>query len=333
MPNNKEEKQIAQLFKRLFEEQDKPLSIASLYLLSDLEPELFADFIGRWPHLPAERRETIAQHLADISEENFSVDFSPYFAHFLHDPADKVRKAALDGLWDSSNIHLIDPIIEVMKNDHSVEIRALAAASLGHYILMAEWEELPRHISKPIVTALLEQWDTPHQHPNLRRATLESLAGSGHKRVNTLIEQAYEENDHFMTISAIFAMGRTADAKWVPLLVEELENPENDIRQEAAQALGGIGSPDAVSPLVDFVYSEEDEEAQIVGIMALGQIGGDEATMALTRMGEAFEDEALQEAIENAMDEMSWVGNELALLDYDGEDDEEEEEGEDGPYA
>lgn len=321
---------LQQVLDSLLTAEDTPISISHIYRLSDLPQEELAQFVARFPSLPVERREALARHMADISEENFQVDYSLLTPYLLQDPSAEVRKAALDALWDSSNISLIDLIIRTMETDPSMEVRTVAAATLGHYVLMAQWKELPPRIEKPIVDALLRQLNQPNPNPSLWRVALESFAGSSHPQVNNFIERAYEQRDDQTQISAVFAMGRSADRRWLITVQDEMQNDDPQMRAEAARAAGAFGASDPVEQLIELAHNDEDLEVRLAAVHALGQIGGAIASEALGELAEDPEAEDLYDAIEEALDEMMWLGGEidLSLLNLDpslADDDDEDD--------
>ncbi len=298
---------------------DKEISIAKLYALSDLPPELMAKFVAEWPGLPLERREKIARHLADIMEENYQVDFTPLFAMFLADGATEVRRAALDGLWDSTEVSLLPTMISLMQTDSDESVRVAAAVALGHYVLMAEWGQVNPKVSQPVVTALLAELEKPDVSFAMQSAALEAVASSGHGRVHDHIQTAYASRYERLRLSAVYAMGASADRRWLSTVLRELDHDDTEMRIEAARAAGSLAASDAVEKLEELILEDDDLEVQITAVQALGKIGGDLVNEILHRLTETEEDlpEDLLEAIEEALDEASWLGNDLdfKLLD------------------
>lgn len=301
---------------------DERPSVALLYRLSDLSPEEYDHFCGSWPTFDEERRRVIARHLADISEENFQVDFSSVFAFCLGDKSAAVRLASLDGLWDSEHVRLIEPIVQLMHDDPDLEVRTLAAATLGHFILLAEWGQLPEAKVRPAVDALLMVLDSASTAEQVRRAALESIGAATHPRVADLIADAYDSADLELQVSAVFAMGRSADPQWLSILRDEMSSPMDEMRAEAARAAGGIGRADAIPELFELL-SDEDLEVRLAAVHALGQIGGETAQRILEEMAEDPDAYELFEAIDEALEEMTWLGGEidLSLFDWDNMDD------------
>jgi HEAT repeat protein len=298
---------------------DDDLALASLYRLSDLTPDELEHFCEKWLDVHEERRRIVIRHLADITEENFQVDFGPIFAHCLGDHSAAVRLAALDGLWDSERLALLEPLMALMLTDPEEEVRTLAAATIGHYVLLAEWDVIPQDSTRAAVGALLSVLDDDEAPKALRRAALESVSASSHDRVRGLVADAYDSGDHEMQISAVYAMGRTVDKRWLSVVKDEMGSSSSEMRQEAARAAGHIGSSDAIAELADLA-SDEDLEVQLAAIAALGQIGGNLATQILSDMDGDPDFEHVQFAIVEAQEEAFWLDNfDLALLDWDND--------------
>lgn len=312
------EKPFSSILDELF--GDDPIPIHLLYRLSDMTAEEMAEFGRRWFSVTAERRRVIVRHLADISEDNFVVDFAPVFAHCFTDPAPPVRVAALDGLWDATHLSLVQPIIEMMQHDENAEVRAAAAAALAHYVLMAEWGELPAKISPPIIDALLAEYEKAETAVPVKRAALEALGAASHPRVSALIEEAYESDDFEMQLSAVFAMGSSADSRWLSTILDEMGNPSAAMRIEAARAAGAIGNSDAVNELANLTV-DEDLDVRLMAVTALGQIGGDVAHRILLDLADDPESEVLQDAVDEALEELTWMSGELDLMSWDDDDD------------
>jgi HEAT repeat protein len=306
----------------LFEDQEP--SIQLLFRLSDLSPEDLAHFDSQWADVADERRRVIIRHLADISEDNFVVDFQPIFQRCLSDTFAPVRIAALDGMWDATNPNLISPIINLLQSDESAEVRVAAASSLAHFVLLAEWGQLPQSVAVPIVEALLSEYDHPTTAVAVRSAALEALAAAAHPRIADLIEEAYESAEPMMQLSAVFAMGGSADSRWLPILFEEILSPSAEMRAEAANALGAIGDATAVSELINLTIDEDTEVAR-AAVTALGQLGGELASQVLIQLADDPDFAELHEAIDEALEEVEWLGGTFDMLSLAGSDEFDED--------
>lgn len=316
---------FSEVLDRIF--SDPRGSVSLIYRLSDMSPEETSAFEARWRTEPVEKRRIVARHMADISEENFVVDFSPLLIRLLEDEAPTVRLAAVEGLWDCSNVGAIGPIIRLLEGDAESSVRAAAASCLGHYVLMAEWGQIQQAVGDRVVSALAQQHEAEEMAEEVRRATLEALGNSADPRVRGYIEAAYNHGDDEMQLSAMFAMGRSADSSWTPIIIQEMRSPYAEMREEAARAAGNIGSSDAVDGLIELL--EDDElEVQLAAITALGQIGSDQAHEALEELLEDEDAYELHDAAEEAIEEVQWLnsgldmlGGEWAFDDFDEDDD------------
>lgn len=315
-----------------------PVPVHLLFNLSDMEPENGERFNRAWAKADDERRQVIMRHLADIVEEAYSVDYSPIFKLGIEDSSAEVREAALDGLWDSTDTEFISPLLALMQSDPSVEVRTAATKGLAHYVLLAEWGQMPARVSPPIVTALLAVYENDETAVSVKRAALEGLGSASHPRVESLIEEAYNAKFEDMRISAVFAMGNTADDRWLPIVLAELDSSDTEMQLEAIRAAGLLGRSDAIEPLYDL---REDSNTDVIAavIVALGNIGGDHAQSILSRLMDDPDYEDMHELIEETIEEMLLLGGELDIIEYmegegllpddmfidDGEDEDDEE--------
>ena len=323
--NNSDQTAFSDVLTALFTNRTVP--IQDLYSLSDMSDTETAEFEDRWPTVDDERRRVIARHMADLTENNFVVEFSSVFGFMLNDPAPAVRVAALDGLWDSTNTSLIKPITHLLQHDTDADVRAAAAAALAHYVLLAEWDQLPRHYSARLVDTLLNEYDKENTPIKVKRSVLEAISAANHPRVEEMILTAYHSGDFEAQLSAVFAMGHTADARWLPTVLDELESDEVPMQTEAARAAGNIGEEKAVPVLARLALSEETEVA-LTAVHALGQIGGNIAYKVLTSLIEDPEFEPLHEAATEAIEELDWLSgnigaNPMLSISDDEEDDDD----------
>jgi HEAT repeat protein len=294
-----------------------------VFRLSDMPADDFALFQREWSEVSEDRRAALVRHMADIAEENYLVDFTPVFAYLFDDNYASVRQAALDGVWDSTDTHLVPPIIAMLQGDANVGVRAAAARALAHYVLLAEWGQIRAGAASPIVDALLAEYDRPTAPPEVKRAALEAVASSDHPRVPDLILNAYDDGSNDLQLSALFAMGLTADQRWLPILDDEMQSPSADFRAEAARAAGSLGSADSIDAL-EGLLSDADIEVAMAAVYALGQIGGDRATELLARLAEDPNYEELYDAIDEALEEMDGLEFDLLALDEDALEDDDD---------
>ncbi|MCD6553201.1 MAG: HEAT repeat domain-containing protein [Anaerolineae bacterium] len=302
---------------RLLEElsdETRTLSIARLYDLSGLDHEEIECFSAAWPQVPASRRRKIISHLVDLAEANFEADFGAVFRACLADEDEFVRTQAIEGLWEDEDIKLIRPLIAFLRDDPSVAVRAAAATSLGRFVLLGELEKLSATLSNSVCEALWEVIHSLEEDIEVRRRAIESMAYSSEEAMAEVIADAYADDDWRMRVSAVFAMGRSADPRWKSTVLREVTNPNPEMRYEAARACGALEVEEAIPYLRNLVY-DNDRDIQEVSIWSLGQIGGAEARRILEGCYEEA-DEILCEVIEDALGELALRGGEVDFLLY-----------------
>jgi len=302
--------------------KDESIPIQHLYRLSDMDEQQTAEFRQHWSIATDERRREIARHLADLSEDSFVVDFTPIFAFMLLDSYAPVRVATLDGLWDCADEKLVDPIINLMVDDPIIDVQVASARSLAHFLMMSEWGQLPGTKVPAVFEALRGIYENPETAMPVKGAALEAMGPYSHPKVGEFIEESFEGSSPELQQSALFAMGTSANLRWLPILLDEMESPIADMRAEAARAAGAIGASDSVSQLSELIF-DEDEDVARAAITALAQIGGAQADRVLE---ELMSDEAfshLHEAAEEAMEESEWFEGELQLYPWSDSDFEE----------
>jgi len=318
-----QEMPFASVLEALFSAEDLPIYL--LYRLSDLSDAEFEQFKQEWRDVDEQRRIAVVLHMSEIIEENFLVDFSPLFAHMFDDESAAVRVAALDGVWDSEDQSLVPLILDMLATDEDAGVRAAAARSLAHYILLAEWGQISDAYTGEIVDGLLAAYDNPRSSLEVRRAALEAVSASSHPRVPELITDAYEEGPNDLQLSAIFAMGISGDERWLPILEEELSSPSPDFRAEAARACGVIGGHSSIEALEQLI-DDDDPEVGASAILALGQIGGERIFAMLSRLADDPNYEEYYDVIEDALDEMEWMDSSFDMLAFPDDDDDDDED-------
>ncbi len=295
----------------------KSLSTSSLYALSRISGDQFQLFQEAWPLIPPKRRRQIVQALVDIAEASVEADFNAVFRFCLKDEDEYVRAQAIEGLWEDEDTTLVGPLLRLLKDDPVAMVRAAAATSLGRFVLSGELEDIAATLALTVQDALFTTIHAYHEDPEVRRRAVESIAYSSAAEVDDIIEAAYYDDEEMMRISAIFAMGRSANPRWRTLTLEELDNLNPEIRYEAARACGELEDTEAI-PALARLTEDSDHEVQEAAIWALGNIGGEEARRILQTIIEESQDEALCEAAEEALEELDFFSDlELSLYEPD----------------
>jgi len=293
------------------------ISISSLYGLSGMDRAETLLFQKAWLSIAVERRCQIINLLVEIAEASFEVNFDRVFRLCLGDEDEKVRAAAIEGLWEDHDTALLNPLITMLRDDSSISVRAGAAASLGRFVLLGELDKIKARPFALVREALLETIRSPFEHLEVRRRAIEAIAYSGDEGVREIIETAYYDEDERMRTSAVFAMGRSADPDWSDLVINELESSRPEMRYEAAMACGELELAVA-TPLLANLVNDPDREVQGAAIWALGQIGGNEARRILYDCYRE-DDEFLCEAVEEALEQLDFMRGvlDISLEDID----------------
>ena len=305
-------------------DEEAALSGADLYALSAPSSAEVQVFQRQWSTLAASRRRAVVALLVESAEANFELSFNSLLRVTMEDEDDQVRAWSIEGLWETDDVTLIGPLVQKLRCDESPSVSAAAASLLGRFILKAELGELASRRVAPARHALLEAIRDPVEHVEVRRRAVESIAYLGEDGVHDIIVEAYESPHELMRISAVFAMGRSADTVWAGTVQAEVSNSNPAMRCEAARSCGELEIKEAVPALIRLI-SDPDREVQAAAVSALGQIGGARARRVLERCGRS-DDEVLREAAEDALGELL-LGEQpldLVVCNSDAEGDEDE---------
>jgi len=294
-------------------DESQPLKLSTLYTLSGLGREQLLSVQVVFDRLSYERRRGMLRALVELTETAIEVDFTALFRGCLNDEDADVRLLAIEGLWESEDVWLVGPLVRLLKSDPHPAVRAAAATSLARFVLLGELGDIEVAVAARAEQALLEAYFTSEEPLEVRRRALEAVAYSSEMGVGDLIEEAYYQGEEEMRLGALFAMGRSADRRWRSIVIEELESPSPAVRYEAALACGELELREAVAPL-SCLIDDADSEVWNAVVDALGKIGGAEARQILQSCC-LSEDEALQAAAEEALEQALWLsGQELDVL-------------------
>jgi HEAT repeat protein len=183
-------------------------------------------------------------------------------------------------------------------------------------------EDIDQHQALLAEEALLDSIHQGAEDIEVRRRAIESIAFSSEPAVAQIIENAYYDENEKMQVSAIFAMGRSADSSWRPQVIAELDNENSEIRFEAARASGELEAGDAVPKLLEIIEEDPDLQVQEMAIWALGRIGGQVAREVLEECLES-EVEAIALAAEEALDELNLFSDSFDLFAFEDDDDDD----------
>ncbi len=280
-------------------DQSKPLRHSGLLQLSGLTSDDIAEFKAEWGGVCVDRRREILARMIELGEDNLEFDFVHVFRACLTDTDAHIREQATRGLWDSDDRVCIRPLIALLQNDPSPRVKAAAAAALSKFAAMAQDSKLIARDGDRIRSALLAVIDKDDEHPEVRRRAIEAVSHFDTPEVSGIILSAYFDGDPKLKQSAVYAMGRSSDSRWLPYVLRDAQDDDPAIRYEAANAIGQLGDETTVPHLIMLV-KDDDDQVQLSAVQALGAIGGILAKQALIQCMK-LGDEAMEETARNAL--------------------------------
>lgn len=286
---------------------NKPLLSSKLAKLSNLNPEELGFLERVWTTIEPKRRRQVVSRLVELAENDFELNFDSIFKNCLGDQDAEVRSKAIEGLWENEEPSLINPLINLLGQDSSEKVQATAATALGKFIMLAEHKKLRScHVSK-VCQALLTAIGDKSKPIEVKRRALEATSPISLPQVERAITEAYQSHNPKLRVSSIYAMGKSCNPSWLPILLKELGSADAEMRYEAAGACGELGEEEAAPQLIKLA-NDPDIELQLAAIRALGKIGGTEAKNCLEQCLDDSS-EAIQQAAEQALHKLE-VGEE-----------------------
>ncbi len=286
------------------------LRYSGLLKLSDLSSDESDEFEDAWPAISMEVRRDILGKLTELAEDNLELDFNAAFRSCLADVDDGVRELAARGLWECDDRKIIRPLVGLVKGDPSAKVRAAACITLGRFTALAQEGKLSSRDEESIRSALVAVI-SPGEELEVRRRAVEAVACLPDPGVLEIIKEAYTSGVPELKQSSIYAMGRSSNVVWLPIVLKEMEDPSPPIRYEAATSAGLLGD-ETVAPHLISLLTDDDHTVQLAAIAALGSVGGALAGQALHKCLES-DDEAIQEAADEALREIEFDEDPLSL--------------------
>lgn len=286
---------------------NSPFPPRLLHRFSDIAPADLSAVKAIWLQVTDNRRQAILEDLEDLVDSDTLTSFEDLARFALTDPLPTVRMPAIRLLWECVDSQLASTLIGILKNDADLQVRATAASALGQYIYYGEMEEIPEKTLHQVEDALLETiYGTDHLE--VRRRALEALGFSSRDELTHLVENAYADKDPKWLISALCAMGRSANEKWAEKILNHLNHSNPDVQLEAVRAAGELSIVEARSEILDLLETEDlDFDVRSAAIWSLSQIGGENVRDTLERMMEETDDDEEIEILEDALENLSFT--------------------------
>ncbi len=277
------------------------ISISGLKRLSGLFPEELRQFRQTWPEISLDRRRRLVRLMGELIEDNVDLDYNEVFRACLDDPDEDIRAEAIGGLWEDESSETAIILVRMLETDPATRVRAAAASALGTFTYLAETGKVIPRVAKRVKDTLLAVIYDEKEAIEVRRRSVEAISYLSEEPVTSLIQWAYHHPDPKMRASAVFAMGRNSDLKWLSAVREEMANPNAEMRYEAARACGELESKECAPQLIALTR-DPDMEVRLAAVISLGQIGGKLAKQALQKIAQG-NDATLRDAAEQSLEE------------------------------
>ena len=221
-------------------DEERSLRNADLMRLSNLTAEDLRLVTTVWRDIDAGRRREVLVRLIDLSEENLEADFNDLFKHCLSDESEEVRAKAIEGLWECDDRTLVSPLTTLLAQDPSEDVRAAAAAALGKFAILSQTGKMLQKDGDRIKQRLMNSVLDGDECLSVRRRAMEAVAPFNTDDVQKVIQDAYQSPVKGMRCSAVYAMGKSCDTRWLPVILSELQNSDAAMRFEASNACGSL---------------------------------------------------------------------------------------------
>ena len=259
------------------------LQVSKLQRLSRLNETQANELDSRWSGIEVRRRRRIVHELADLAEDNVDLNFDEVFLRGLRDEDRDVRLESMGGLWENDSPQLIDKLLTIIASDSDPAVRSEAALALGRFVVQAVEGRLRNRHFERIEAGLKRAIESADEVEEVRSRALEAIGAHDSTWVRQAVSEAYESGTQRLKVSAVHAMGRSCQPRWLPLVTREATSDEAELRYEAAVAIGLIGEDHAIPALLPLL-EDEDEQVRDAALASLGEIGGPEAREALLKL-------------------------------------------------
>ena len=310
-------------------DDSKPFPPVHLHRFSDLFTNDLDLLKASWQKVNQKRKIALFEDLEELAEADPLMCFDDLSIFALEDQTPQVRAIAIRLLWETNDVTVPRRLIRLVKSDPDEVVRADAASGLGVYVYRGELGEISEATAHLVMDTLLAAY-RGNDTQLVKRKCLESLGFSSNQPIPSLIRKAYDSADMTWRVSALFAMGRSADARWRKQVTASLNDPDPEIRYEAIRAAGELEMKDARQTLLEFLLDEENRENEDMFraiVWSLSQIGGDNVRATLSELIDLADEDEAVDFIEDALDNLSLTEGlqpfdilAIPLDDEDGDD-------------
>ncbi len=302
-------------------DESKELPHRYLTEFSDIEPASLRYLQETWPRIGLSRKLLLLDRLNALANEDTLVSFDDLGRALLTDDEPQVRIRAMRLLIECEDHRLVPIYIDMLTKDSEPAVRAEAASTLGIFVQLGEFDDIPDDVHHHIEDVLLEVLNGEDESP-VRRRSLEALGFSSRDEVPVLIESAYNRQDPDWKASAIFAMGRSSDERWADKVLRSLVSENRSVRLAAVQASGELSLNAARPLLLDLLEEELDDVIAGAAIWSLSQIGGEDVRLYIQNLLDNVEDDDQAAFLEEALDNLAFTEDRsiFDLLAFDADE-------------
>jgi hypothetical protein len=291
---------------------------------SDIQPLELQSVLDIWERINLSRKLSLLEGLEALAAKDTLVSFDDFARSILDDPEPSVRVRALRLLDECDDVKLIPTYLGMLKDDPDVGVRAEVANVLNLFADLGELEEIEEEAYEEVHSALLES-ARGEEDARVRRRAIESLGWSSHPEVIALVESGFEQPETEWKVSALIAMGRSANDIWEDRILRSLLDADDKIRRAAVVSAGSLALKSARIPLLRMLEGEDAEEVITAAIWSLSQIGGEDVDTYLETLLAQAEDDDLIAFLEEALDNLAFTEDmdrfDLLAIDPDEIDD------------
>jgi len=302
-----------------------PFSAGLLYFFSDISQEDLERLTEVWPKVRVQRRRALLEDMEKLAEADTLLFFDHFATSCLEDEDPVARATAIRLLWRSQNECLVPLLLKLLVEDPESIVRAAAATGLGMFVYLGELDEIKTATYEDLLQKLI-QTHLGSDDVLIRRRALEALGYASHPDIPDFIQVAYDTNNEDWLQSALFAMGRSFDQRWINPVVQMLDHPDPMVQYEAVRAAGELEAQEAHDLLFDLLDTGiDDQDLLFAAIWSLTKIGGQGIRklieMSLEETDDPEEQKFLEEALENL--DFSEQANAFDMLVLEKEDPED----------
>ncbi|MYE27899.1 MAG: hypothetical protein F4X87_11945, partial [Chloroflexi bacterium] len=199
---------ISELTQALTKEQISASTVVPstvVYGLSELTGDELKAVLPIWSRLSAVAKHRVLSALNEASEAMFELGFREIALLSLGDKSSLVRAKAIDLLWTDESAETMRMLMRMAESDPEATIRSRALESLGRFILLGEYGDIPADLAAQAQTLTYTIHKNMSEPVEIRRRALEALSNSSHAAVEQLILAAYADGNHELRIGALFA--------------------------------------------------------------------------------------------------------------------------------